>query len=180
MYHDTQGSHNPGFLCLVPWLQVRRVLLWWVFWRYEFINVRVKVPQCLQFCYQVPEYLKKQCTKIANIATVRFLNMLRPPNFQGTLLVSIPTDSDHFYLNSKSYRKMFILFISFITGTRALIFGHTGHYSLAIVSHYTTKPILTEFGPNYGSTKHDIILLQVFANFLDTLGPSNKIANIAP
>ena len=75
---------------------------------------------------------------------------------------------------------MFILFISFITRTRALIFGHTGHYSFAIVSHYTTKPILTEFGSNCGPTRLVTILLQVFANFLDALGPGNGIANVAP
>ena len=50
----------------------------------------------------------KQCTKIANTAMVRFLNMLRSPNFKGTLLVSIPTDFDHFQFNPKSFRKMLI------------------------------------------------------------------------
>ena len=51
--------------------------------------------------------------KIANIAPQRFLNVLRPPNLQGTLLVTIPSDSDHFQLNRTSFRKMFI-FVHFV------------------------------------------------------------------
>ena len=51
--------------------------------------------------------------KIANIAAERFLNVLRPPNLQGTLLVTIPSDSDHFQLNRTSFRKMFI-FVHFV------------------------------------------------------------------
>ena len=79
--------------------------------------------------------------KIANIAPQRFLNVLRPPNLQGTLLVTIPSDSDHFQLNRTCFRKCSFLFISFITGTRALIFGRTRHYSLVLVSHYIKEPI---------------------------------------
>ena len=37
------------------------------------------------------------------------MNMLGPPNFPGTLLVSIPIDSSRFQLNLGDSRKMFIL-----------------------------------------------------------------------
>ena len=35
----------------------------------------------------------------ANIAFVAVMGMLGPPNFSGTLLVSIPIDSDRFWIN---------------------------------------------------------------------------------
>ena len=51
--------------------------------------------------------------KVANIAPGGLLNMLRPPNLQGTFLISIPIDSDHFQLNPTSFKKLFI-FVHFV------------------------------------------------------------------
>ena len=46
--------------------------------------------------------------QIANITSARFLNIFRPLHFQGSLLVSIPIESNHFQLNPTSFRQLFI------------------------------------------------------------------------
>ena len=94
--------------------------------------------------------------KVANIAPGGLLNMLRPPNLQGTLLISIPIDSDHFQLNLTSFKKLFILFIA---GIRGRNFIHMCYISTLLVSHYTTEPIVTNLGRN----NPDPTLSQVFA-----------------
>ena len=58
-------------------------------------------------------WAKLQLGPFSKIAPLELPSMYWPPNLQGTLLVSIKIDSDHFQLNRTSFRKMFI-FVHFV------------------------------------------------------------------